>query len=299
MSGTHTSDDYGAVEKIETNDESRIGQWLLRERSRNRLNRMLTERVGIEPPKLDGMELEIKDEILRGARPFDLKLLNPFSPAGRPWTAARPDLLHIYGAAGAGVTTPAPDTHYAYVWSSGDPPFGVSGTVVREGKFHAGQYTTSGYVQALAGVGVRLQPSSPWCRLSIRPYVRFDGSSALSGRTFAVPGPPAWASAYGSVGIYVESWAQTGGAHHVDEDHYVVLWDHNGPNPRSGRSYEDTISSSGGLRAEVFASGQRRYRIWVYCWAEAVGQSLTQATAYAGSSISCWMPLLVVEELPA
>jgi hypothetical protein len=221
---------------------------------------------------------------------------------GADWFVPEPrDLLRVYGAAGPNVS-PDVRRHYAREWAYTDP-FGQVSVFARpdlaHGRFAAGHSLTSGYGQALAALGVVIVPDLTWCHLSVRPYVTYEGSTYLSGRR----PPDAWenatATTWDSVGILVESWDVGGGAYNLDIDKPVLVSTHSEQNPtRSWHDFAGSVTTIDGLTVSIFASGQRRYRIWVYCWAEVSAQMLVSAGAYAATSINCSMPYLVVEQIP-
>jgi hypothetical protein len=99
------------------------------------------------------------------------------------------------------------------------------------------------------------------------------------------------------LGIFVEIWAVGGGSYHLDWDHPVVISTFSETNPtKSWHDFGGLVTASDGLTPKIFASSSRRYRIWVYCWAEVQTQMLVSAGAYATTSVDCWMPFLVVEQ---
>jgi hypothetical protein len=129
------------------------------------------------------------------------------------------------------------------------------------------------------------------------PASRRTGRSYLSGRRPSDAWENATSTTWASVGILVESWAVGGGAYHLDWDQPVVVASYSETNPtKSWRDFGGSATVSDGLSARIFASSSRRYRIWVYCWAEVQAQMLVSAGAYASTSIDCWMPYLVVEQ---
>lgn len=280
---------------------STVEAWLGRRRPRYDAARLMTG----EPidGRDDETDIALRDLVLKPLTHFDRHLhpVAQISELGYDWfKPTPPDLFRIFGPAGTGAT-PDKKRHYGYEWRYTDPIGHVqvyARPKLDAGRFAAGHSLTNGYGQALAALGVVIVPSLPWCKLSVRPYVNYQGSFYLSGRR----PPDAWenasSTAWASVGILVESWSVGGGFYHLDIDQPVVVSTFSETNPtKSWRDFGGSISGSAGLTTEVFASSSRRYRIWVYCWAEVQAQSLISAGAYASASIDCWMPYLVVEQI--
>lgn len=283
----------------ETNDS--IEAWFGRRRPGAEAQRLM----GVESAddRDDDVDLALRDLVMRPLTDFDVYAhpLVHVSDIGFDWFTPRPrELFRIYGAAGEGAT-PDERKHYSREWGYVDP-FGQISTYNRpdrlRGRFAAGHSRTSGYGQALAAVGVVMVPDLDWCDLSIRPYVSYNGSFYLSGRRPEDAWQDATSSAWASVGILVESWAVGGGSYRLDWDQPVLVSSFSETNPtRSWRDFGGSVSVGDGLSAKVFASGARRYRIWVYCWAEVQAQMLVSAGAYATASVDCVMPYLVVEQI--
>jgi hypothetical protein len=285
-------------------DESNltIEAWLGRRRPRHEAARLMGADTVDE--RADELDTSLRDLAMKPLTHFD-EYAHPISRihvVGTDWFLPRPrDLLRIYGPAGPD-SSPDHELHYSREWAFTDP-FGQVSVYARpdlpHGRFSAGHSLTSGYGQAFAALGVVIVPDLTWCELSVRPYVAYEGSTYLSGRRPRDAWENATATAWDSVGILIESWAVGGGAYHLDWDVPVVVSTHSEQNPsRSWHDFAGSVTTVDGLTAKVFASGSRRYRIWVYCWAEVSAQMLVSAGAYATTSISCWMPYLVVEQIP-
>lgn len=209
-----------------------------------------------------------------------------------------PQLLHVFGAEPSNPTAPHA---YRLNWAHVDGFAGVGSHAAPDathGTFSASQYATgTSALSAFAGIGVRLRPNLDWCHLSVRPYVKWSGSSMLNHRD-AMPslGEKQRAHSSGAIGISVQSWDLAGGNHHVDADHYVDMWSRTELNPSGGRDYEGTSDSST-LSATFLASRQRRYSIFVYCWAYVESVSGFAVWTRASSMIACRMPFMVIEEI--
>jgi hypothetical protein len=278
-----------------------IEAWLGRRRPRHEAARLMG--VDSVDKREDEVDIALRDLVMKPLTHFDRYAypLARISELGVGWfTPKPPELFAIYGPAGAGAT-PDPQRQYSREWAYTDPPGQVNVFArpsLAEGRFAAGHSLTSGYGQSLAALGVVMVPDLPWCTLSVRPYVSYQGSAYLSGRRPSDAWENATSSTWASVGILVESWAVGGGSYHLDLDNPVVVANYSETNPtKSFFDFGGSVTVSDGLSANVFASGSRRYRIWVYGWAEVQAQMLVSAGAYASTSIDCWMPYLVVEQM--
>jgi hypothetical protein len=277
-----------------------IEAWLGRRRPRHEAARLMG--VDSVDKRDDKVDIALRDLVMKPLTHFDSHLhpVARFSELNIDWFAPKQsDLFRIYTPAGPGAT-PDQKRHYSREWAYTDP-FGQVNVFARPslaaGRFAAGHSLTSGYGQALAALGVVMVPDLPWCELSVRPYVSYQGSAYLSGRRPSDAWENATSTTWASVGILVESWAVGGGSYHLDWDQPVVVATFSETNPtKSWRDFVGSVTVSDGLAAKIFASGSRRYRIWVYCWAEVQAQMLVSAGAYASTSIDCWMPYLVVEQ---
>ncbi len=277
-----------------------IEAWLSRRRPRHEAARLM----GVESAdkRDDAVDIALRDLVMKPLTHFEtyghpLSRVNDLHVDWFP--TIKLDLFRIYGPAGPGAT-PDQERHYSREWAYTDP-FGQVNVFarpnMREGRFAAGHSLTSGYGQALAAVGVVMVPDVAWCNLSVRPYISYQGSAYLSGRRPSDAWENATSTTWASVGILVESWAVGGGSYHLDWDQPVVVSTFSETNPtKSWHDFGGSATVSDGLTANIFASGSRRYRIWVYCWAEVQAQMLVSAGAYASTSIDCWMPYLVVEQ---
>jgi hypothetical protein len=221
----------------------------------------------------------------------------PFRPLG-PSPSFR-DRLHVF----------VPDPQQtgrasAYRLSWGHIDGGVQGAGIgartdpTHGTFWASHYGYGGsQLNAYAGIGVRLSPSQPWSRLSIRPFVNWSGYDVLSHRLYdpqlTVTG---WGTAHGQIGIHVQSWDHSGGAFNNDASRWVTAWNRSEINPSGTRDYNGTEDART-LQLEVLVSNQRRYAIWVSCRAFIGTQARFGLDIRAAASVSCQLPFLFVEEM--
>jgi hypothetical protein len=203
---------------------------------------------------------------------------------GGPTFDANP-LLHVFGA---GTLT------WDWAWLDD----GQAHADKDDATFWASNYTTGPARFTVAKVGVLFQPQLATCMLSIRPYVRWSGSEALTHRVHQ-PGTSeqrkAWA--LGSVGISVDSFNPGGGGDFHDGEHWVDLWDHAEVNPSFTRDHDGATSVSDGLELEVFAVNTRQYAIWIECRVGVSADPGFAVSTYATSSISAQCVYFVVEEV--
>ena len=274
--------------------------WLARTRPRHEAARLMGQECSDE--RSDANDIGLRDLVMRPLTHFGDTLhpvasvsqleANWFSPAPR-------DLLRVYGPSGDG--EPNIRQHYCREWAYTDPHGHINVYArpqLKAGRFAAGHSLTNGYGQAIAALGVVIVPDLEWCELSIRPYVSCQGSAYLSGRRPHDAWQSATSATWASIGILIESWATGGGSYHLDWDQPTLISSFSETNPTSSwRDFGGSVSVSDGLAAKVFATRHRRYRIWVYCWAEVQAQMLASAGAYATVSIDCLMPYLIVEQV--
>ena len=104
------------------------------------------------------------------------------------------ELLHVYGA---DVTGHGGDDYYAFEWGQIDP-FAGTGSYAngdrKTGRIGAGHYTTSGWLHAHAGVGIRIVPKTGVGELSVQAVRQLVWQ-----RPVAAPRvrPAAWGTAVG------------------------------------------------------------------------------------------------------
>lgn len=209
------------------------------------------------------------------------------------------DLFHVYGP-------DRDDTqdwrrYYRYSWTDKNPSYSGTATADhRTGGLFNYQYSYNGYASALAGVGLLMVPQLTDCMLSIRPYVTWQSIVSLTYNSW----PPdsdeeSWASAVGHVGIFVESWARTGGAYFNDRDHWIDVWSYGGHNIYVKQQWAgDDATVSDGLSVELFAHGHRKYAIYVYSWVEVQAEGLGERRSFATADMTSNVPYVVVEEKP-
>ena len=207
-----------------------------------------------------------------------------------------PELKHFYGPDPEGTGNP---NAYRLNWGHVDPFAGRAAAPSRRQE------------RDLRGVALRNRKLEP---VGVRRHRREDDPQprlvpSLDPPVGAVdrvrhPEPPrrdarsrrtATARASGAIGILVESWDLAGGSFNEDADHSVDMWDRIENNPSGGRDYDGTADANA-LAVEILASGNRRYAIWVYCWAYVESQTGFAVATRASAMISCRMPYLFVEE---
>lgn len=216
----------------------------------------------------------------------------------RPWLVLQPpELKHFYGPDPQSTGNP---NAYRLNWGHVDPFAGTgSGAFpdAKKGTFSASHYATgNSTLSAFAGIGVKMTPNLDWCHLSVRPLVQWTGSDILNHHD-AMPdlGEQRRARASGAIGVLIQSWDLAGGSFNEDADHSVDMWDRIENNPSGGRDYDGTADANA-LEVEILASGNRKYAIWVYCWAYVESQTGLAVATRASAMISCNMPYLFVEE---
>lgn len=257
----------------------------------------LTDQARLELAQFDRDDIVLRDHVAAEVETlFALKggalWLEP-----PPFIVQPPELKHFYGPDPAG-TGP---NRYTLNWGHVDP-FAGTGSGARpnaaDGTFSASHYATgNSALSAFAGIGVRMTPNLDWCHLRIRPLVQWTGADILNHHN-AMPelNERRRGRASCAIGILVQSWAVGGGAFHQDADHWVDMWDRNEVNPTGARDYDGTVDANA-LQVEILASGNRRYAIWVYCWAYVESQTGFAVATRSSAMIRCHMPYLFVEEV--
>ena len=216
---------------------------------------------------------------------LDLDLISPEVREGR--------ILHVYGPDVHGTGEPK---YYKLGWVHLD--WGQAGADPRTGKLFASNYTTGPARFTVAQIGVKLRPTFPMCRLSVRAYTQFSGFDALHHRVHDPSLPEqrrAWA--LGSVGVKVDSWNLDGTGYFQDGLKWVDVWNRSEVNPSDSRQYENSVSSGDGLMVELLATNSRDYAIWVTCLVGVSADPGFAVSTYATSSIGCDVPFFVVEEI--
>lgn len=216
------------------------------------------------------------------------QLFEPVVPTAR-------DLFHVYG--------PDRDNikdwkrYYRYAWKDKPPTnaiiYSSDTQIIQEGKLACNAYSYSGQNSyALVGAGMLFFPQFGDAKVSIRPYVQWLTSASFTGNDSA----PASAASY--LGIYVESWARSGGLHHVDHDHWFPVWSQNTQSYLTGVTAGGAATVGDGLAAEILAVTSRKYAIFVYAYLEtsAGPQQQRNEQRFVTLDIDATVPYVVVEE---
>ncbi len=204
------------------------------------------------------------------------------------------DLLHVYG----------PDrdnlkdwtSYYRYAWKDKGPNgiiYSTDSQIIREGKLACNSYAYSGQSSyALVGAGILFRPLFGDSVINIRPYVQWLTSASFTGTENSR------ASATANLGIYVESWPVTGGAHYVDKDYWIPIWSQNTQNYLTNTTSGGTATVADGLTTEILAVTQRKYAIFVYAYLEtsADPQQHQNELRFVTLDIDATMPFVVVQE---
>lgn len=204
------------------------------------------------------------------------------------------DLFHIYGADRDNVKDW--ERYYRYAWKDKGPNaiiYSSDTDIIRQGKLACNSYAYTGQSSyAIVGVGMLFIPQFGDARISIRPYVQWFTSASFTGND------PAPASATASLGIYVESWKQTGGGHNVDLDHWIPVWSQNTQSYLVNTTAGGAATIGDGLAAEIFAVTSRKYAIFVYAYLETTAgpQQQRNEVRFVTLDIDATVPYVVVEE---
>lgn len=216
-------------------------------------------------------------------------LFEPVVPTAR-------DLLHVYG--------PDRDNikdwkrYYRYAWKDKGPHaiiFSNDTQIIQEGKLACNSYSYSGQSSyALVGAGMFFLPQFGNRKVSIRPYVQWLTTASFTGNDTAS------ASAAANLGIFVHSWARSGGEHNVDRDHLITVWSQNTQSYMTNATAGGAASVGDGLTTEIFAVTQRKYAIYVYAYLETSAGPRQQRNElrFVTIDIDATIPFVVVEELP-
>jgi hypothetical protein len=215
------------------------------------------------------------------------RLFEPVVPTAR-------DLLHVYG--------PDRDNtrdwkrYYRYAWKDEGPhaiTYSDDAQIIQQGRLACNSYSYSEQSSyALVGAGMFYRPQFGDAKVSIRPYVQWLTSASFTGND------PARASAAAYLGIYVESWAQSGGVHYVDRDHWINVWSQDTQNYMTGVPAAGAATVSDGLATEILAVSQRKYAIYVYAYLETSSGPRQQRneTRFVTIDIEATVPFVLVEE---
>lgn len=210
------------------------------------------------------------------------------------------DLLHVFGP---DVTGGGGSAFYRESWGSveGFPGAGTdSRPDPKTGHFSASHYSTgTNQGSSYAGIGVRFTPRLHLCTLSVRPLVQWSGYDILAHRQYDPDlEAHAWASSLGAIGLHVQSRSASGGPVHTDARRWQNMWDRSELDPSTNRDYDGTEDSRTLSLDDVFATDEREVLVWVSCRAFSLSQSVFNLDTRASSAISCFLPYLVVEEIP-
>jgi len=209
------------------------------------------------------------------------------------------DLLHVYGP---DVNKTGSNVYYQLAWTHIDDTqgAGIGATAnINTGVFGGSHYTIGPGRNAYAGLGVMITPQLKWCKLGVRPFVQWSGYDTLYHVVYDDSvDETRWATAIGMLGIIVQSWDHSGGAYYRDARMFYNVWDRSEPNPSGSRDYDGYGNVTTGLSAEVLATSDREYAVWVCgrVWV-AADPGFAVATR-AGATISCHAPFMVVQEEP-
>ena len=214
-------------------------------------------------------------------------LLEPAAPAAR-------DLFHVYGPDRDNVKDWK--RYYRYAWKDKGPHgilYSTDAQIIREGKLGCNSYSYSGQNSwALVGAGMFFLPQFGDAKVNIRPYVHWLTSASFTGTESA----PASAAAY--LGIYVESWGLSGGAHYVDRDYWIPVWSQNTQSYLTNLTAGGAATAGDGLATEILAVTQRKYAIYVYAYLEtsAGPQQQRNEQRFVTIDVDATVPYVVVEE---
>jgi len=206
------------------------------------------------------------------------------------------DLFHVYGPDRD--DTKDWNRYYRYGWTDKGPNgiiYSTNAQIIREGKLACNSYAYSGQSSyALVGAGLFFLPQFGDAKVSIRPYVQWLTSASFTGNDVAP------ASAVASLGIFVESWARSGGGYNVELDHWIPVWSQNTQSYMTGVTAGGAATVGDGLASEVFAVTQRKYHIFVYAYLETSADPQRQRNEqrFVTLDIDATVPYIVVEEKP-
>jgi len=210
-------------------------------------------------------------------------------------TAPTPrDLFHVYGPDRD--STGDWSKYYRFAWKDKGPNgiiFSTDAQIIKEGKLGCNSYAYSGQSSfALVGAGIFFIPYYGNAKISIRPYVQWLTSASFTGTESA----PASAAAF--LGIFVESWARTGGNYSQDVDQFIPVWSQNTQNYITGATAAGAASVGDGLAVEMTAATNRKYSIYVYAYLEtsAAPPQAKNELRFTTIDIDATVPYVVVEE---
>jgi hypothetical protein len=228
------------------------------------------------------------------AREASILLTSAYHRNTAPAVPTARDLLHVYGPDRDNVKDWT--RFFRYAWKDKGPNgilYSSDEQIIREGKLACNSYAYSGQSShALVGAGMLFQPQFGDAKVSIRPYVPWTTTASFTG----TENSPASATAY--LGIYVESWANSGGQHYVDRDHWIPVWSQNTQSFTSNITAGGAATVGDGLATEILAVTQRKYGIFVYAYLEtsAGPQQGRNEQRFVTIDIDASVPFVVVEE---
>jgi hypothetical protein len=215
------------------------------------------------------------------------RLFEPVVPTAR-------DLFHVYGPDRD--NTKDWSRYYRYAWKQKGPNaiiFSTDPQIIQQGRLSCNSYAYSGQSSyAIVGAGMFYVPQWGDATVSIRPYVQWQTSASFTGNDVV----PASAAAY--LGIYVESWQQSGGGHYVDRDLWIPVWTQNTQSYMTNMTAGGAATVGDGLATDILAVTQRKYAIYVYVYLEtsADPQSEKNEVRFVTLDIDATAPYVVVEE---
>ncbi len=204
------------------------------------------------------------------------------------------DLLHVYGPDKN--ATNDRTSFYRFAWKDKGPHAILHSTdpqIIQQGQLACTSYSYSGQSSyALVGAGMFFEPHFGDATVNIRPYVQWLTSASFTGNDRA----PASAAAH--LGIYVSSWARTGGGHYVDRDVSIPVWSQNTSSYLVQQTASGSATAADGLSTDILAVSQRKYAIFVYVYLEtsAGAQQTRNETRYVGLDIDAVVPYVAVQE---
>lgn len=226
---------------------------------------------------------------------FDQTLLTVnYKDLFKPRIPTSRDLFHVYGPDRN--NTKDWEKYYRYAWTQKGPSaiiYSTNEQIIQEGRLECDSYVYSGNSSfAIAGAGILFRPQFGDSKVSVRPFVQWLTSSSFTG------GGSAGGTANASIGIYVESWSNSGGGYYVDRDYWMSVWSQNTQNYFVGQTANGDVTASDGLATEFLAVEQRKYAIYVYVFLETTAAPSFEKNEYrfVRLDMEAKVPYVVVEE---
>jgi hypothetical protein len=204
------------------------------------------------------------------------------------------ELFHVYGPDRNNIKDWS--RYYRYAWKDKGPNgiiYSTDAQIVQEGRLSCNAYAYSGQNSfALVGAGMFYIPVNGNATVNIRPYVPWQTTASFTGTESA----PATAAAY--LGIWVESWKQSGGGYHAEPDHFIPVWSQSTTGYATQLSGGGTATVADNLTREFTAVVGRKYAIYVYAYLEvsAGPQQNRNESRFVTIDIDATVPFVVVEE---